>query len=54
MQPIGAHCCEVMYVGCVGFRGELGFLNYDDVCMSVVNNQFELLEIVFNSVYVDL
>ena len=54
VQPIGAHCCEVMYVGCVGFRGELGFLNYDAVCMCVVNNQFEHLEIVFNSVYVDL
>ena len=33
-----------------GFRGELGFLNCDDVCMCVVNKQFELLE----SVYVDL
>ena len=36
-----------MYFGCFGFRGELGFLNCDDVCMCVVNNQFE-------SVYVDL
>ena len=36
------------------FRGELGFLNCDDVCMSVVNKQFELLEFVFDSVYVDL
>ena len=35
-------------------RGELGFLNYDDICMCVVNKQFELLEFVFNSVYVDL
>ena len=33
VQPIGAHCCEVMYFGCVGFRGELGILNCDDVCM---------------------
>ena len=32
MQPIGSHCCEVMYFGCFGFRGELGFLNCDDVC----------------------
>ena len=32
VQPIGAHCCEVMYFGCFGFRGELGFLNCDDVC----------------------
>ena len=31
VQPIGAHCCEVMYFGCFGFRGELGFLNCDDV-----------------------
>ena len=37
-----------------GFRGELGFLNCDDVCMCVVNKQFELLEFVSESVYVDL
>ena len=43
-----------MYFGCFGFRGELGFLNCDDVCMCVVNKQFELLEFVFDSVYVDL
>ena len=54
MQPIGAHCCEFMYFGCFGFRGELGFLNCDDVCMCVVNKQFELLEFVSESVYVDL
>ena len=54
VQPIGAHCCEVMYFGCLGFRGELGFLNCDDVCMCVVNKQFELLECVSVSVYVDL
>ena len=54
LQPIGSHCCEVMYFGCFGFRGELGFLNCDDVCMCVVNKQFELLEFVFDSVYVDL
>ena len=51
VQPIGAHCCEVMYFG---FRGELGLLNCDDVCMRVVNKQFELLEFVSESVYVDL
>ena len=34
--------------------GELGFLNCDDICMCVVNKQFELLEFVFDSVYVDL
>ena len=54
VQSIGAHCCEVMYFWCFGFRGELGFLNCDDVCMCVVNKQFELLEFVSESVYVDL
>ena len=43
-----------MYFGCVCFRGELGFLNCDDICMCVVDKQFELLEFVFDSVYVDL
>ena len=46
VQPIGAHCCEVMYFGCFGFRGDLGFLYCDDVCICVVNKQFELLEFV--------
>ena len=27
------------------FRSELGFLNCDDICMCVVNKQFELLEV---------
>ena len=54
VQPIGAHWCEVMYFWCFGFRGELGFLNCDDVCMCVVSKQFELLEFVSESVYVDL
>ena len=54
MQPIGAHCCGVVYFGCFGFRGELGFLNCDYIYMCVVNEQFELLEFVFDSVYVDL
>ena len=44
----------VMYFWCVCFRDELGFLNCDDICMCVVNKQFEFLEFVFNSVYVDL
>ena len=52
--PIGSNCCEVMYFGCFGFRGELGFLNFDNVGMCVVNKQFELLEFVFYSVYVEL
>ena len=54
MQPISTHSGEVMYFGCVCFRGDLGFLNCDDICMCVVNKQFELLEFVFDSVYVDL
>ena len=52
MQAIGAHCCEVMYFCSVCFRGELDFLNCDNICICVVNKQFELLE--FDSVYVDL
>ena len=54
VQPIVAHCCEVMYFGCFDFKGELGFLNCDDICICIVNKQFELLEFVFESVYVDL
>ena len=54
VQPIVAHCCEVMYFGCFDLMGELGFLNCDDVCMHIVNKQFELLEFVFESVNVDL
>ena len=48
MQLIVAHCCKVMYFGCFDFRGELGFLNCDDICMCVVNKQFELLEFVLS------
>ena len=51
VQPIVAHCCEVMYFWCFDFRGELGFLNCDDVYMCVVNKQFELLEFVFDLQY---
>ena len=54
VQPIVAHCFEVMYFGCFDFRSELGFLNCDDICMCVMNKQFELFEFVFESVYVDL
>ena len=32
VQPISAYGGEVMY-----FKGELGFLNYDDICMCAVN-----------------
>ena len=38
----------------VCFRGELGLLICGDICMCVGNKQFELLEFVFDSVYVDL
>ena len=31
VQPIDMHGGEVMYFGCVCFRGELGFLNCDDL-----------------------
>ena len=54
LQPIGAHCCKVMYMGWFGFRVEHGLLNCDHVCKCVLNMQFELLEFVFDSVYVDL
>ena len=43
-----------MYFRSVCFRGELGFLNCDDIDMCVLNTQFELLGFVFDSVYVDL
>ena len=54
VQPIGTDGGEVMYFRCVCFRGEIGFLNCDDVCMCVVNKKFELLEFDFDSIYVDL
>ena len=41
-----AHCCEVMYFGRFDFRGELGFLNCDNICMCVVNKQFDLLSVL--------
>ena len=42
-----------MYFGCACFKGELGFLNCDDICMCVVNKKFELFELFLYSVYVD-
>ena len=50
MQPVVAHGGEVIYFWRVCFRGELDFLNCDDICMCVVNKQFELLEFAFYSV----
>ena len=35
-----------MYYVSFCFRSELGFLNCDDICMCVVNKQFELLKFV--------
>ena len=49
VQPIGTHGGEVIYFGSSCFRGELGFLNCDDICMCVMNKQFALLEFVFDS-----
>ena len=54
VQPIGAHCCEVMYYGCFGFRGELGFRNCDDICMCVVNKQYDEISVTFTAGYVCL
>ena len=54
VQSIDAHGGEVMYFGSFYFRGEPGFLNCNEICMCVVNKQFELLEFVFDSVYVNL
>ena len=44
---------KLCYLG-VLLKGEFGLLNCDDICMCVVNKQFELLEFVFHSFYVDL
>ena len=54
VQPIGTYGGEVVYFWCVCVRGEISLLNCGDICMCVVNKQFELLEFVFYSVYVDL
>ena len=40
VQPIGTHGGEVMYFWSVCFRGELGFLNCEDISMCIVNKQF--------------
>ena len=40
---------------CTVWRFPLGVrLNCDDICMCIVNKQFELLEFIFDSIYVDL
>ena len=38
----------------LAFGLSLVFLNCHDICICVLNKQFELLEFVFDSVYVDL
>ena len=38
----------------LSLRGELRFLNCDDVCMRVFDESFELLEFVVYAVYVNL
>ena len=43
-----------MYVDCFCLSGEIGFMNCDGINMNVVNMQFELLEYVYDSVYVDM
>ena len=53
VQHIGEHGGVCMYFGSFCLKGELGFLKWDDICMCVVNKQFEHLEFVFDSVYVD-
>ena len=52
VQPVGGKGGGVMYFCRVCFRGELGFLNCDKICISVMNKQLELFYIVFD--YVDL
>ena len=53
-ELFGETICNGFGCSCYFVRGELGFLNCDDVCMCVVNKQFELLEFVSESIYVDL
>ena len=50
MRPVGAHGGEVVYFWSICFKGDLAFLNCDDICMCVVNKQFEFLEFVYDSV----
>ena len=53
MQPVGVYSDEVMYLVIICFRGELDFLDCNDICMSVMNKQFEVLEFVFDTLHVD-
>ena len=52
VQPIVVHCCKVM-CWCFDFRGELGFLNCDDIIAyfcsySTWVNQLNILLFLFN------
>ena len=51
---VGSNSRVCWYFGSIRFRGELGFLNCDDVCMRVFDESFELLEFVVYAVYVNL
>ena len=51
VQPLGG---AVMYFWSFYFSGGLCFLDFNGICMSVVNKHFELLEFDFNSIYVDM
>ena len=46
VQPNSAHGGKSMYFWSFCLRGELGFLNCNNICMCVVKKQFELHEFV--------
>ena len=48
------YCCEVMYFVCFDFRGELGFLNCDDICTCVLNKQFSFSSLFLIPFMLDL
>ena len=51
--PVLCNLSARTYFWCVCFSCQLGILKCDNICMCVVNKQFELLEFVFDSVYVN-
>ena len=46
MRHIGAHSGKVMYFGSICFRGELGFMNCDDICMCIIRLSFSSLFLI--------
>ena len=54
VHPNGVHGGKVMYFVMFCFRGDICFLNCDDICICVVNKHFGLLKFVFDSIHVDL